>query len=126
MWLALEPEPPWSPLHLSPGLRGELELPFLACQSNPRAWKFKRGQKEADFKTHLCLPPSPPPPPRGLCSGLPGGSVAPGLSQAELKPKGSGAEEGVGREGEVLAHAPRARLHPTPLWGPFLVGGEEI
>lgn len=24
-----------------------------ACQSNPEAWKFKRGQKEADFKTHL-------------------------------------------------------------------------
>ena len=107
---------PSEPLHLCPGLHGEPGLPFRACQSNPAAWKFKRGQKEADFKTHLCLPLFPSPPPHGCCSRLPGGSLAPGLSQAELKPEGSGAEAGGGLWGGSGRHQPwsHARLGAAP------------
>lgn len=65
------------PLHLRPGLHGESALPFCACQSNPASWKFKRGQKEADFKTHLCLPPLFFPRPSWLLIWAPWGTLLP-------------------------------------------------
>lgn len=101
---------PAEPLHLCPGLHGEPALPFLACQSNPAAWKFKRGQKEADFKTHLGSPRFPSLPPHGCCSRLPGGSLAPGLSRAELRPEGLGPGRGC-TAGRAWGHQARSQAH---------------
>lgn len=81
---ALESHPfgPW-------GSAGNQGLLFRACQSNSASWKFKRGQKEADFKTHLsglAALPAPlrevdPAPPRLSC---------PGPVLVEMKPDRSG------------------------------------
>ena len=73
-----ESRAPVEPLRLCPGLPGEPARPFCACQSNPAPWKFKRGQKEADFKTHLSWS-APPGPSWPRCSS--GGALAPGLSR---------------------------------------------
>lgn len=68
----MEPLPP------SPGAPQGASAPLPRLSVKPSSWKFKRGQKEADFKTHLCVPRSPPAPlwpllqaPQGLCCPWP-------------------------------------------------------
>lgn len=98
---------PVEPLHLSPGLCGEPQLPFCACQSNPVLGSSSVAKRKQISKHTSACPPFLSPPPRGLCSRLPRGSVASGLSQAELKPKRSGAEVGVGVQGGVWGGSER-------------------
>lgn len=64
---------------------GSPELPFRACQSNLTLGSSSVAKRKQISKHTSACPRFPPPPPRGLCSRLPWGSVAPGLSQAELK-----------------------------------------
>lgn len=67
--------------------------------------------KGSRFQNTPLLAPLPFPPPPGCGSRLPGGCLAPGLSQAELKPEGSGAEVGGGLWGAGRGHQPLSRAH---------------
>lgn len=108
---ALEPRAPQNPsisARGSTGSRRSLSAPVSQTRLLGSSSVAKR--KQISKHTSAC-PASLPTPSWAVAQGSPGGSLAPGLSQAELKPEGSGAEVGGGLWGVSRGHQPVSCPH---------------
>ena len=103
---ALEPRAPQSPSISAPGSTGSWRsLSAPVSQTRLLGSSSVAKRKQISKHTSAC-PASLPAPSWAVAQGSPGGSLAPGLSQAELKPEGSGAEVGGGLWGVSRGHQP--------------------